>query len=35
MIKKVKSTYLKGDEVVRMFYEKELQKSNQKELGVE
>ena len=43
MIKKVKNTAprtyvisdLKGDEIIRKFYEKELQKTNQKEFRVE
>ena len=43
MIKKVKNTVpwtyiisdLKGEEIVATFYEKELQKTNQKEFGIE
>ena len=43
MIKKVKNTVpwtyvisdLKGEEIIRTFYEKELQKTNQKEFRVE
>ena len=35
MVKKPKSTYLKGEETVGQFYEDELQKANQKRFRIE